>query len=195
MKLRTLVRPVYLARRLSYGFYELRHPDEPWMAQGAVRFCSERLTGEQVGLEWGSGRSTAWFARRLKSLTSVEHDEEWHSRVSRRLSERGIENVDYRYVPLEHDAAEPTTPYYETCPAYVRVAREFADESLDLVIVDGHYRQACVLEALPKLKSGGWMLVDNSNWLTLEEWHIPAGWPVLHRSSNVKSETTIWQKI
>ena len=44
--------------------------------------------------EFGSGRSTVWFAERVATLTSVEHDERWYEAVSAKLKERRLANVD-----------------------------------------------------------------------------------------------------
>ncbi len=187
-------RPAYVSRRIAYKIYELTHPDEPWIAQGAIHFCDKYLTKEQTGLEWGSGRSTAWFGTRLKSLLSIEYDSVWHSTVAASLEKKGLKNVECRYVPVEHNLNEPTLPHYDQIPAYVSVVEEFKDNSLDFVVVDGHYRQACVLVALKKIKPKGLLLVDNSNWLPLAEWGVPTNWPMVHKSNNVMTETTIWQK-
>lgn len=187
-------RPVYVFRRIAYKIYEATHPDEPWISQEAVRFCETCLTKDQIGLEWGSGRSTAWFGTRLKSLLSIEYDRGWHSNVVTRLQKKGIKNVECRYVPVEHALNEPTLPHYEKIPSYVSVAEEFENNSLDFVVVDGHYRQACILAVLKKIKPGGWLLVDNTNWLPLAEWGVPENWPIVHQSRNVMTETTIWQK-
>jgi len=194
MKTSYLFQPIYVARRIAYKFYELSHPDEPWIAQDAIRFCEKNLTKQQVGLEWGSGRSTAWFGARLKWLLSIEYDRTWHSTVITQLHEKGMKNVDCRHIPLEHEPNDPTYPHYEKIPKYVSVVEEFEDESIDFVVVDGHYRQACVLAALGKIKSGGLFLVDNTNRLPIEEWGVPSDWPIVHQSSNVMTETTIWKK-
>jgi len=186
--------PIYVLRRIAYKFYEITHPDEPWISQGAVLFCEKSLNKDQVGLEWGSGRSTAWFGSRLKSLLSIEFDSGWHSKVVSDLQNKGLENVECRYIPIEHSITEPTKLYYEKMPAYVNIADNFADNSLDFVVVDGHYRQACILAALKKIKPGGLLLVDNTNWLALEEWGVPDNWSLVHQSSNVMTQTSIWQK-
>lgn len=194
MKIFTLFQPTYLARRIAYKFYEISHPDEPWIAQGAIRFCEKNLTKEHIGLEWGSGRSTFWFGSRLKSLLSIEYDRQWYSTVMNKLHEQKIKNVECRHIPLDHDRQEPTYPHYEKTPTYVSVVESFADGTLDFVVVDGHYRQACILAALDKIKPGGLLLVDNTNRLPIKEWGVPANWSIVHQSSNVMTETTIWQK-
>lgn len=194
MKISYLSKPIYLAQRIAYKLYELTHSDEPWIAQGAIRFCEKHLTQEHIGLEWGSGRSTAWFGSRLKSLVSIEYHQVWHSTVMNQLHKKGINNVDCRYIPLGHKPEEPTYPYYEKTPQYVSVVEEFQDKSIDFVVIDGHYRQACILVSLGKIKPGGFLLVDNTNRLPIEEWGVPADWPIVHQSRNVMTETTIWKK-
>lgn len=187
-------RPAYALQRIGYKLYEVTHPDEPWIAQGAVRFCASQLTPAMRGFEWGSGRSTAWFATRLGHLTSVEQDQQWYGIVTERLRARDIHNVTYRLVLLSHPVAEPTVPVYTPLPPYVAAVNAEEDGALGFVVVDGHYRQACILAALPKLAPGGLLLVDNTDWMPLSSWGVPAAWPVVHQSRNVMTETTIWRK-
>ena len=71
-----LLHPVKALRRALYKVYEIRHKDEPWLAKRAVEYCEGILTKEMHGLEWGSGRSTCWFAGRINHLVSVEYDQE-----------------------------------------------------------------------------------------------------------------------
>lgn len=189
-----LTHPGAFLGRLQAEVYKRRHPEEPWISHHAVKFCQQALRSNMRGLEWGSGRSTAWYAKRLGSLCSVEHNQDWHRIVTVKLREQGAANVDYRFVPLEHSEREPALAWYPQAPRYVSVADDFADESLDFVVVDGHYRQACVRAALGKLRSGGLLLVDNSNWMKLSDWGVPGHWPVAHRSFGYEGETTIWRK-
>ncbi len=189
-----ILHPKAFLFRLVSELYKRRHPGEPWISEKAVRFCEARLNTGMRGLEWGSGRSTAWFARRLGTLLSVEHAVGWYEQVSVRLKEGNVGNVDYRLVPLDHAAQEPAHRDCESLPLYVRVVEEFEEGSLDFVVVDGHYRQACVQAVLPKLKAGGLLLVDNTNWMRISDWGVPAHWQIVHRSMGFESETTIWQR-
>jgi hypothetical protein len=188
---RILLRPVYAARRVAYKVYELTHPHEPWISQKAVRWLESELRPSMVGLEWGSGRSTAWFAQRIERLTSIEHNPLWFERVRSQIGK--LPNVDYRLVPLDHPEHEPTRPRYDPQPRYVAVVEAFPDVSLDLVVIDGHYRQACVAAVLPKIRPGGLLVIDNTNWLPEREWGVPSHFPLLHRSENVMTQTSIWQ--
>lgn len=194
MRLQNLLNPVYIAGRIRHAIYERQHPDHPWISPGSIQWLDTHLRKDMQGFEWGSGRSTAWFARRLAGITSIESDEEWHGTVSEKLRASCLENVTLRFIPLEHEFRERYSPYYPELPAYVRAIETFPDQSLDFVVVDGHYRQPCIWAALPKIKPGGYLLLDNSNWLLREYWPVPLSWPLVHESRNVLTQTSIWQK-
>ena len=146
------------------------------------------------GLEWGSGRSTCWFAGRINHLVSVEYDQEWYVQVRKDLDHGRVGNCDLRYIALDHPKHEPTRERYAPLPKYVAIAHEFADESLDFVEVDGHYRVACILEIMAKIKKRGYLLVDDTKRLPIDEWRVPRDWVITHQSENVMSQTTISQK-
>ena len=181
--------------RIAYWVWEKLNPDKPWLCWGTIGFCERELTGSMTGVEFGSGRSTAWFARRVGHLTSVEHHSGWHARVTETLQAEGVTNVDYRLIGLDHPEDEPERLEYDPLPAYVAVLNDFDDESLDLVVVDGHYRTTCIKESLQKLKSGGFLLVDDiSLWPSPASLPVPDGWPAVDRSSNGIKQTWIWRK-
>lgn len=186
--------PHRIFARVRYWAWERMNPDKPWLCPSSVRFCDRNLTRSMSGLEYGSGRSTAWFAGKLGRLVSVEHHPGWHEQVRTRLASRNVK-VDYRLVPLDHAESEPERAEYAPLPRYVAVADEFPDESLDLVVVDGHYRTNCIRRCLGKLRPGGLLLVDDLNlWSTREEIPVPADWPMADLGSNGLKQTGIWRK-
>lgn len=114
------------------------------------------LKPTDVGVEWGAGRSTVWFARRVSRLVSVEHDDKWRQRVSHMLvdaSVRGI--VDLRLLD-DWDRGEDSD--------YVRAIAAMPPQSLDFALVDGVARDWCALACLEKVRSGGIVIIDNANW-------------------------------
>src|SRR3989338_6779055 len=141
--------PRYVVNRLRVLAYKRLHPGEPWLTRDMVELLKTRLTGAHRGLEWGAGRSTLWLAARLGSLVSVEHDEAYCRQVQAALEKKGLRNVDLRFHPAE--------------PDYVAVADKLPPARLDFVLVDGQARDLCALAALPRLKPGGLLVVDNSN--------------------------------
>ncbi len=194
MNYRILLRPVYLARRLALMLYERRHPEHPWIAAGAIAYCSTHLSRTMKGLEWGSGRSTLWWAGHLDSLMSVEQNQQWYEEISKQIHTKGITNVDYRYIPVDDSLTGGERQMFPILPPYVAVANEFQPESLDFVVVDGHYRLTCVRAIHSKIKPGGLLLIDNFNWLPPEDWEIPSGWVKVCDDSNALTKTVIWKK-
>jgi SAM-dependent methyltransferase len=192
MRLRNLFRPLYLAGRIKNWLYENQHPDHPWLAPGAIEWLETHLQPEMRGWEWGSGRSTLWFAKRIASLTSIESDPAWFARVRTLLS--GVSNVEFRLIPIEHELMDTYRHEYEPTPAMVAEIRAETDESLDFIVIDSWYRPVCCREALPKLKPGGILLIDNTDWSSPPHALVPAEWPLVHRSRNVLTQTSIWRK-
>ena len=190
-----LRRPHLVVARLRYWLWEWANPDKPWLTPGAVAFCARALDRSMHALEFGSGRSTAWFARHVGRLTSVEHAEAWYRKVREQLDRENPGQIDYRLVPLEHPEAEPEQEHYDPLPAYVGVLAGFPEESLDLVVIDGHYRTACLRACPPRLAPGGLLLVDDVHlWGGVARVPVPAGWPLVHRSGNGLKETCLWLK-
>jgi predicted O-methyltransferase YrrM len=155
--------PRYLFDRASETMYRRRHPGQPWLTKDAVAILSDLLRPSDVGLEFGSGRSTVWFARRVAELTSVEHDREWYAKTSTLLRETGFTNVHYLLREMDREEGHGVEA------EYVRVASTFEPNSLDFVLVDGVYRGDCANAAIPRLRPGGVLIVDNINWF------IPSG--------------------
>lgn len=188
--------PGALVARVRRVFYDRRHPGEPWIAIGAIRFLERELRRDWSALEWGSGRSTVWFARRVGRLTSVEHDPSWFERVAGILDGEGLDRVDLRLVPMDPGKENGLVHTRESgLPGYVAVADGFADASLDFVVVDGQYRVSCVLAALDKLSPGGLLLVDDEQTFPLlRRGLVPQDWPVVCEATSGLSRTVVWRK-
>ena len=150
--------PRYLISRIVEKQYRLTHPSLPWLTQTANRMLDTLILPRDQGLEFGSGRSTLWFADRVRHLTSVEHNPEWYARVNAWLMDKSYQNVDYRLCPGKDHAMN-----MDDLPEYVQVVKDLPGNSLELVLIDGIFRDACALLALEKLKPGGFLIIDNAN--------------------------------
>jgi hypothetical protein len=139
----------YLWSRLADKIHRRLHPDEPWLTPAVVQTLDDYLTKQMSGLEFGSGRSTAWFARRLGRLTSIEHSVKWYFRVNNILNKSNIQNV----IMILRDNS-PDNSYSDSI-------NQFRDESLNFVLVDGIDRAKCALFSLPKLMPGGILVIDD----------------------------------
>lgn len=190
-----LFHPIIFLRRIGYWFHEIRHPDDPWLAQKAVKYLDQILKKDMTLFEWGSGRSTLWFSPRVKNVVSIEYNQDWSKRVESMIQEKQADNIDLRYIALEHPYKAPTQKHYDKVPDYVAEIFKFPKGHFDVIVIDGHYRLTCADQCLDYLNDNGYLVIDNSNRSSLEEWNLPSHWPLVHESENVVTRTSIWQKV
>ncbi|MBA7620168.1 hypothetical protein ES703_27512 [subsurface metagenome] len=144
--------------KVKVTLYEWSHSNYPWLTQQANLILSTLLKPTDMGLEWGSGRSTIWFTQRVKYLTSVEHDEAWYKKVSSKLKANNILNVNYILCKAAEGQEKPEES------SYVQVVNTFSEDTLNFVLIDGLYRDVCSNMVLEKIRPGGILIVDNANW-------------------------------
>lgn len=149
--------PRYIVNRVRSHFYQRQNVDKPWLTPRSIQLLSTLLLPSDVGVEWGSGRSTIWLARHLKHLTSVEHDEGWYARVKQQLIKEDVANVAYHHAPEQPVGDEARWN------EYVAAGSSFPDASLGFALVDGEARDYCAEAIMPKLAPGGLLVIDNAN--------------------------------
>jgi predicted O-methyltransferase YrrM len=157
-RLRRHSNPRYVWDRARQLLHERAHPEDPWITPEAVRLLESMLRPTDRGVEFGSGRSTLWFAKRVAHLTSVEEDPAWHRSVAARLAAGGCTNVEQILAPVDVplDLGESS--------AYVAALHRFPECSLDFALVDGAYRAHATKLVMPRLRPGGVMVLDNAGW-------------------------------
>lgn len=150
--------PQYVRDRLIYMLYEKTLGSAaPWLTIEANLLLSRLLSPNDIGVEWGSGRSTRWFAKHIRHITSVEHDLTWGEKVRTMITPDIADKVTLVVCPDVGD--DPRTS------RYVRVLDSFRSQELNFALVDGGLaRDICALEVLPKLAPGGLLVLDNAQW-------------------------------
>lgn len=162
----TFINIDYLARRLDIKYltgviskliFEYNHPDTPWLTGDMILILKNYLKPDDVGVEFGSGQSTSWFASTTKKLISVEHDPYWYKRTKKALKTKHLNSkVNYFLIEDINENNEKDSFKYTSPLKNVR------DNSLDYCLVDGLFREQCILDVIPKLKKGGVIIMDNS---------------------------------
>jgi len=122
-------------------------PELPWLGYRAINHLDELITKNWRVLEFGSGMSTIWLARRCGFLKSVETNENWYAVVKRILAEKSLGNVDYQLCRGAEDEC----------------LQDCEDAAFDLVLVDGYNRDRVMGVAISKVKRGGYIYLDNSD--------------------------------
>ncbi|WP_460806758.1 class I SAM-dependent methyltransferase [Nocardioides salsibiostraticola] len=118
----------------------------PWLPFRLIDDLESRVGLGTKVFEYGGGGSTLWFLDRGASVTTVEHHPAWRVRLADEID-------DPRWNLLECTGTDLAD--------YVNSIRTCAEGSLDVVVVDGRERVRCAHEALPYLKPGGWLIVDD----------------------------------
>jgi SAM-dependent methyltransferase len=154
--------PRYLRYRLQAAIRAALRPEEPSLTPQAVRELDRRLTRDMVGVEWGSGNTTRFFARRTRHLTSFETDTSYYDWVAGTLRAEGLENVDYRLIPHDFEGEDDEEEMHRN--AVVVAADQFADESFDYALIDSAPRGCLSRRIAAKIKPGGLLILDNANW-------------------------------
>ncbi|GEM_PF-2059651 len=133
----------YVRARVADILYRKRNPQVPWLTPDANQLLQSILTEDQQWVEFGSGRSTCYLAKRVAHLTSVETSLVWAERVSESIQEAKLG----KKVDLYLEGADGVD----------------LPDSVDGVLVDGGDRMQHTLWATEHLRPGGWLILDNAN--------------------------------
>ena len=117
----------------------------PWFTYPAIEYIKQLDLSDKRVLEYGSGFSTMFWAKRTKSVVSIEDDKAWYEKLKPQLPA----NVNYIHVNNEQ----------EYVGAVAKLEGQF-----DIIINDGIYRLSCAKASRPKLADGGIVILDNSDW-------------------------------
>ena len=158
----------------------MKSKDTPWLVPESIEFLDGYLTKDMQTLEFGSGGSTRWTAKRVKHMVSVDHKQKFYNICKERVAINEIINVDLRLM---------SQPYDSICD-------EFDDEFFDFVLVDGRDRVRCVEKSMRVLKSGGILMLDNAQRLRYKPIRrtLLADWPMEITQEGEKWQTVWWCK-
>lgn len=167
--------PKSIFTTLSFKLANSR-PVLPWLGFRAIKYIDGLMNRSWKVLEFGSGMSTIWLARRCEFLVSIETDKGWYESVRSMLTANGLKNVDYRL----RDQSE------------AHVLRDCKDSYFDFVLVDGVHRDRAMMTAIKKVKPGGYIYLDNSDLPNREH---PTAKAVLISAAGGKSNVRIFNDL
>ena len=128
------------------------------------------LTRDMLCFEWGSGGSTVFLAQRSPGAITIDHDPEWYRITEQALEYNEVwEFADLKLIEPEDGEVEGYLSAFseeykgKNFERYVKSIDIHGKNTFDLVMVDGRSRSACLRHAAPKVKSGGLLVLDDSN--------------------------------
>jgi len=149
---------------------------EPWVnekyREDYLGFLDEILTLDLEVIEFGSGGSSLYIAKKVKSLMTLEYDSVWHQVVQEEIAKEGISNITLHF--------DPDYPKNFHC----------AKPCFDVAINDiwhGDARVRTVDTAMECLRPGGYLIFHNhvfidkltkkEGWIRLKDWGEREGLP------------------
>lgn len=117
----------------------------PWVTYSFIDFIKPRLSKNLSIFEYGSGSSTLFYAKHVKRVVSVEHDEAWYNKI----------------VKSKAQNAEMIFSKLETGGEYSKKAATLG-EQFDIIIVDGRDRVNCCISSISALTPAGVLVLDDS---------------------------------
>ena len=122
----------------------------PWYTYPAMEYLNQLDFSNKSVFEYGCGHSTLFWAARAAKVVSVEHEKPWYELVKPRLP-------------------DGCTLMYEAESDAYASAIERMPELFDVIVIDGlvhgRTRLKCARAAVPRLRDGGMIILDNSDWL------------------------------
>jgi hypothetical protein len=118
----------------------------PWMNYPTLSLLDKKLLPSFSLFEYGSGFSTEYYARRCRTVVSVEYDRVWFDKLSGKMPA----NASLMHVPRDEPAV------------YSQSIRK-AGLVFDVVVVDGAHRVLCIKSSLDFLSSAGIVILDDSD--------------------------------
>lgn len=158
----------------------------PWLPYRVIDRVGAHLTPRSRVAEYGGGGSTLWFADRAGEVLTIEHDVEWFPLLENSVA--GLANCRVMHKSSDDDYG-----------MYVAALEHFPDGYFDVIVVDGRERVRCLEAAIPKVASGGLLILDDSERDRYERAFDAVKWPhVTYRgltpTKTVAGVTTVWQR-
>jgi hypothetical protein len=190
----------------------------PWFTFQAIDLVASILKPGMRVFEFGGGGSSVFFLNRNCEVYTVEHNVQWFSDIEKYVQHgpHAASWHGYLIEPAPGNLAEKPAigdplHYHSKDADYASVNFKdyasridaFENSSFDLVLVDGRARPSCVYHAVSKIKSGGYLVLDNTErdyYLDYFNSHFAAGFtlqldvfgPVPYIDWFHK--TTVWKK-
>lgn len=117
----------------------------PWLTYPTIDLLSSRIHKKMRVFEYGCGNSTLWWARHVREVYSVEHNQEWFEKIKKITPN----NVSLKYIKLDYGG--------DYCNA-------ISEKGLfDIIVIDGRDRVNCLKKSVKSLTENGILILDNSD--------------------------------
>ena len=152
--------------------------ESAWINFEALDFLSNWLKPSHRIFEFGGGGSTLFFLKQAQELVvTVENNQDWFKRLEQTIHQKnythwkGILQDGEPFTGNIHRSIEEPLDYLSnakgaeqlTFEKYAKSINQYPDGFFDLILVDGRARPSCIFHAIPHLKKGGLLVIDNND--------------------------------
>lgn len=135
----------------------------PWYTYPAIEYLSHIDFSSLKVLEYGSGNSTLWWAKKCEELVSIEGNSKWYEKI------KGVAQISNKVTYLLETSED----------AYIR-----QDYLLvaNVIVIDGFYRSKCadwlIKSIHDKSHNVAMLIIDNADWYpkTIKKLKESLGW-------------------
>lgn len=149
----------------------------PWYTESCLQWLKTIDVSKWKIFEYGAGISTFWWKFNAKEVHSVDSNHDWAANVGAMYTQE-----PERYVSAIDAVGN--------------------NNSFDIIIIDGTWRDDCTAWAVAKIKEGGYIIADNyhqesacplSEWVKTDE--LMKDFPVVifHQQGHPDWKTAVWQ--
>lgn len=156
--------------------YETIHLGIPWLTPPAVLRLASIIEGKNYRtVEFGTGGSTIFFAKRCREVISFDSNANYVKEVRKKLTELGLDNVQHRLVTDREsyfksigelsgtfDCALIDTKFSD-CLTRSEIGRAIVDRVTNIVVLDNYSYPGHTVE---EITTGDWVVenYDDSHW-------------------------------
>jgi len=159
----------------------------PWVTYPSIDWLSAVIERKHIVFEWGMGGSTVFLAKKCKKVISVEHNEEWFTIANDVINNNLIGSF---WASTKRKLLSQTSPELFLVPgecqnsdsvpkirsgldsfdnidfaSYVNHINQYPLNYFDFILIDGRARMDCFQKAIPHCRGGGYIILDNSDYL------------------------------
>ena len=127
----------------------------PWYTYPAIEYLSQFDYREKNIFEFGTGYSSAFWAKRAKNIISIEDNPIWFKKWK----------SEFKYNNLQIHLCQEEM--------YSKAILE-NNQLYDVIIIDGKFRENCAQTALQRLNNGGMIILDDSDRVNTSKEYIQA---------------------
>lgn len=130
----------------------------PWLTHPFLEELDKWDLSNAKVLEYGGGRSTAWWRSKARDVFTIETNEDFYKSIEQECQEKKLYNGVLYYRPSNEGDRSMEQYYVEAFDGILYGGPVI----FNIIVVDGIFRYECMVHAIDILsKHGGRLIVDN----------------------------------